>query len=179
MRAKAPSVQGRTSGVRGLLTYVSITKCAIRADQRPDDAPVDLEPHFICGHRGTDVRPDFDWERPQRRGALSGAKAVLHVPERYRPTTRKLANRFSLLRRVGRAELCRRHILHRVRNVLDQEELPGRVHILPPISASRSDGHPFAVSVSASTAYRKSASKPACAPAARAPSRRPESEQKR
>jgi hypothetical protein len=30
----------------------------------------DLEPQFvckICGHRGADVRPDFDWDRLPKR----------------------------------------------------------------------------------------------------------------
>lgn len=58
-------------GVRSLLIYCSDYKCAhsiaINADQWPDDMRLsDLEPHFVCqacGHRGADVRPDFDWER--------------------------------------------------------------------------------------------------------------------
>ena len=60
----APSVQGRTSGLRGHLTYVSITKCAISADQ----CAYRSGRTFICGHRGADVRPDFDWERSSAEG---------------------------------------------------------------------------------------------------------------
>ena len=59
----------RLQGVRGLL--ISCTGCrhsvAISADQWVDDARLsDLEPHFVCkacGHRGADVRPDFDWDK--------------------------------------------------------------------------------------------------------------------
>lgn len=66
---RAPGVQGRASGVRGLLVYCADYKCAhsiaIGADQWPDDVRLsDLEPHFVCkacGHRGADVRPDYDW----------------------------------------------------------------------------------------------------------------------
>lgn len=59
----------RLQGIRGLL--VSCARClhsvAISADQWPDVARLaDLEPHFVCqecGHRGADIRPDFDWDR--------------------------------------------------------------------------------------------------------------------
>lgn len=61
---RSSGVQGRTSGVRGLLVYCSNYKCAhlvaISADQWPDDVRLsDLEPHFVCkvcGHRGADVK---------------------------------------------------------------------------------------------------------------------------
>jgi hypothetical protein len=63
----------RSQGVGGLL--VRCVACAhsvpITADQWPDDARLsDLEPLFVCqacGHRGADVRPDFDWQRPLER----------------------------------------------------------------------------------------------------------------
>jgi len=56
-------------GVRGLLVYCSDHKCAhsiaISGDEWSDETRLsDLEPHFVCkvcGHRGADVRPDFDW----------------------------------------------------------------------------------------------------------------------
>ena len=68
---RAPGVQGRASGIRGLLVYCADYKCAhsiaISADRWPDDVRLsDLEPHFVCkacGHRGADVRPDYDWEK--------------------------------------------------------------------------------------------------------------------
>jgi hypothetical protein len=65
----------RSSGVRGLLVYCADYKCAhsvsIGADRWPDDIRLsDLESLFVCqacGQRGADIRPDFDWELPQRR----------------------------------------------------------------------------------------------------------------
>ena len=40
---------------------------AINGDHWPSDARLsDIEPRFICGacgHRGADVRPDFNWNR--------------------------------------------------------------------------------------------------------------------
>jgi hypothetical protein len=69
----------RASGVRGLLIYCSDYRCshstAISGDRWPDDVRLsDLEPKFtcqICGQRGADVRPDFDWEKEARRAAIS------------------------------------------------------------------------------------------------------------
>jgi hypothetical protein len=66
----------RSSGVRGLLIYCSDHHCshsiAISADPWPDDVRLsDLEPRFVCqacGRRGADVRPDFHWDKPARRG---------------------------------------------------------------------------------------------------------------
>jgi hypothetical protein len=57
----------RASGVRGLLVYCGDYKCAhsvpIRGDQWPGDVRLsDLEPLFVCkvcGHRGTDMRPNL------------------------------------------------------------------------------------------------------------------------
>ena len=68
---RSSGVQGRTSGIRGLLVYCADYKCAhsiaISAGQMPDEVRLsDLEPHFVCkvcGHRGADVRPDFDWDK--------------------------------------------------------------------------------------------------------------------
>jgi hypothetical protein len=62
----------RESGVRGVLIYCSDYKCshsiAISADQWPDDLRLsDIEERFVCracGRRGTDVRPDFHWDKP-------------------------------------------------------------------------------------------------------------------
>ena len=67
---RASGVQGRATGVRGLLIYCADYKCAhsiaISADQWPDDVRLsDLEPLFVCkvcGHRGADIRPDHDWD---------------------------------------------------------------------------------------------------------------------
>ena len=62
----------RASGIRDLLIYCSDYKCshsvAISADQWGDDVRLsDLEPVFsckVCGKRGADVRPDFNWNKP-------------------------------------------------------------------------------------------------------------------
>ena len=61
----------RGMGVRGLLIYCANYRCshslAISGDAWPDDLRLsDIEPRFICaacGHRGADVRPDFNWNR--------------------------------------------------------------------------------------------------------------------
>lgn len=68
---RASGVQGWAAGVRGILVYCADYKCAhsiaISADRWPDDVRLsDLEPQFVCkacGHRGADVRPDFNWDR--------------------------------------------------------------------------------------------------------------------
>ena len=68
----------REQGVRGLLIYCADYRCshsiAISGDHWPDDARLsDIEPRFICGtcgHRGADVRPDFQLE--QDSGAHHG-----------------------------------------------------------------------------------------------------------
>ena len=62
----------RESGVCGLLIYCSDYRCshyiAISGDRWPDDVRLsDLEPKFTCsacGKRGTDIRPDFHWDKP-------------------------------------------------------------------------------------------------------------------
>ena len=61
----------RVSGIRGLLIYCADYKCShwirISADQWPDDTRLsDLADRFtctVCGQRGANVRPDFDWDR--------------------------------------------------------------------------------------------------------------------
>jgi hypothetical protein len=58
----------RASGVRGVLIYCADYRCShstpIIADRWPDDIRLsDIEPRFTCrscGHRGADVRPDWD-----------------------------------------------------------------------------------------------------------------------
>jgi hypothetical protein len=58
----------RSSGVRGLVVFCGDYKCAhsveISGDHWPDIIRLsDIEPQFVCkvcGHRGADVRPDFD-----------------------------------------------------------------------------------------------------------------------
>jgi hypothetical protein len=62
----------RDMGVRGLLIYCSDYHCShlitMSGDQWPDDMRLsDIEPRFACsacGKGGTDVRPDFNWNRP-------------------------------------------------------------------------------------------------------------------
>jgi hypothetical protein len=62
----------RSSGVR-VLIYCADYQCShwirMNADQWPDDIRLsDLEDKFTCtacGKRGSDVRPDFDWQRPK------------------------------------------------------------------------------------------------------------------
>lgn len=64
----------RASGVRGLLIYCSDFKCShwirISADQYADDVRLsDLEDKFtctVCGTKGADVRPDWDWDKKQQ-----------------------------------------------------------------------------------------------------------------
>jgi hypothetical protein len=61
----------RDMGVRGVLIYCADYQCshsiAVSADQWPDDLRLsDIEPQFVCsacGHRGADVRPDFNRNR--------------------------------------------------------------------------------------------------------------------
>jgi hypothetical protein len=61
----------RAQGVRGLLVYCADYKCshslALSGDRWPDDARLsDIEPRFVCracGHRGADIRPDFNWNK--------------------------------------------------------------------------------------------------------------------
>ena len=63
----------REMGVRGLLIYCADYRCshsiAISGDAWPDDARLsDIEERFtcrVCGKRGADVRPDFNWNRKQ------------------------------------------------------------------------------------------------------------------
>jgi hypothetical protein len=61
----------REMGVRGLLIYCADYRCShsitISGDAWPDDAKLsDIEERFtcrVCGKRGADVRPDFNWDR--------------------------------------------------------------------------------------------------------------------
>jgi hypothetical protein len=61
----------RDMGVRGILVYCADYHCshstAISGDARPDDVRLsDIEPRFVCmvcGHKGADVRPDFNWNK--------------------------------------------------------------------------------------------------------------------
>jgi hypothetical protein len=58
-------------GVRGLLIYCADYRCshsiAINSDGWPDDVRLsDIEERFTCrecGHRGADVRPDYNWNK--------------------------------------------------------------------------------------------------------------------
>jgi hypothetical protein len=61
----------RDMGVRGPLIYCADCRCshsiAISGDAWPDDARLsDIEERFtcrVCGKRGADVRPDFNWNK--------------------------------------------------------------------------------------------------------------------
>jgi hypothetical protein len=70
----------REQGVRGLLIYCADYTCshstAISGDRWPDDVRLsDIEERFtcsVCGKRGADVRPDFNWkEKPVAMMRLS------------------------------------------------------------------------------------------------------------
>jgi hypothetical protein len=66
----------RSAGVRGLPIYCADYNCshsiAISADEWPNDVRLsDLEARFICqvcGKRGADVRPDFNWDKAPAGG---------------------------------------------------------------------------------------------------------------
>ena len=66
-----PKSWSRDVGVRGILVYCADYRCshsiAISGDHWPDDARLsDIEERFtcrVCGKRGADVRPDFNWNR--------------------------------------------------------------------------------------------------------------------
>jgi hypothetical protein len=68
----------RDMGVRGVLIYCADYRCshsiAIGGDQWPDDLRLsDIEDRFTCtacGHKGADVRPDFNFGKTPvgRRG---------------------------------------------------------------------------------------------------------------
>ena len=70
----------RASGARGLLIYCADYHCshsiAISADQWPDHVRLsDLEARFVCkacGNKGADIRPDFNWNKAQRRARPLG-----------------------------------------------------------------------------------------------------------
>jgi hypothetical protein len=61
----------RDSSVRGILIYCTDYRCshstALMADHWPDDVRLsDIEQQFVCcvcvcGKRGADVRPNFNW----------------------------------------------------------------------------------------------------------------------
>jgi hypothetical protein len=61
----------RESGIRGVLVYCADYRCshstALNADQWPDHLRLsDIESRFVCqvcGKRGADVRPDYNWNR--------------------------------------------------------------------------------------------------------------------
>lgn len=80
---RGPSIRGGGGGPLGLLVYCGDYKCAhsiaMSADRWPDDMRLsDLEPLFVCqkcGHRGADVRPDFDWK--PRGPKLGGGRGTV------------------------------------------------------------------------------------------------------
>jgi hypothetical protein len=80
-RQKITFAEMRAAGVRGLLICCSDYKCshwtAISGDKWPDHVRLsDIEPRFtcqVCGQRGADVRPNFDWEIEARRVKVADA----------------------------------------------------------------------------------------------------------
>jgi hypothetical protein len=67
----------RGSGVRGLLIYCADYKCshwtrfsAEACERWPDEIRLsDIESQFVCkacGKKGADVRPGFDWDKPEK-----------------------------------------------------------------------------------------------------------------
>nr|WP_247989532.1 hypothetical protein [Bradyrhizobium sp. 186] len=64
----------RNAGVRGVLVYCADYRCshnvALSADRWPDGVRLsDIEPRFVCGacgKRGSNVRPDFNWDKAPR-----------------------------------------------------------------------------------------------------------------
>ena len=75
---KSPSAETRDMGVRGIIVYCANYACShsipVSADHWPDDLRLsDIEHRFVCevcGKRGADVRPDFNWNK--RPGAVTG-----------------------------------------------------------------------------------------------------------
>ena len=59
--------RARRAWAADLLRYRCSHSIAISGDAWPNDVRLsELEPRFICGacgHRGADVRPDFNWNR--------------------------------------------------------------------------------------------------------------------
>ena len=59
----------RAAGIHGIVVYCADYHCshhiAINGDEWPDDVHLsDIENSFVCsvcGNRGAEVRPDFDW----------------------------------------------------------------------------------------------------------------------
>ena len=65
---KTTFAEMRDMGVRGPLVYCADYRCshsiAMSGDQWADEVRLsDLEAGFVCGKRGADVRPDFNWGR--------------------------------------------------------------------------------------------------------------------
>ena len=66
----------RASGIRDVLIYCADYKCSnrirVNTDQWSADVRLsDLENQFtctVCGRRGADVRPDFNWDKKKSAG---------------------------------------------------------------------------------------------------------------
>jgi hypothetical protein len=79
----------RAAGVRGLLIYCSDYRCShsttMSADRWSDAVRLsNIEPLFtrqVCGKRGADLRPDFDW----------AARRATESPTRAKPDHSPLA----------------------------------------------------------------------------------------
>jgi hypothetical protein len=81
----------RASGVRGVLIYCADFKCShwikLNADHWADDVRLsDLESQFVCtacGHKGADIRPDFNWDKQPGHGKTmreAFTQAILNDP---------------------------------------------------------------------------------------------------
>ena len=78
----------RDMGVRGVLIYCADYRCshsiAISGDAWPDDARLsDIEERFtcrVCGKRGADVRPDFNWDKTPV--GMMGYRSGPHLSQR-------------------------------------------------------------------------------------------------
>ncbi len=70
----------RDSGIQGILIYCSDYRCShlirMSADRWSDEVRLsDIEPRFVCtmcGRRGADVRPDFNWNKKPMRAMEYG-----------------------------------------------------------------------------------------------------------
>jgi hypothetical protein len=85
----------RQMGVRGVLIWCSDYQCshstAISADRWPDHVRLsDPEPNFVCrmcGKKGADIRPDFDWDKKTAQ-EIDGCVTSTASPQTKPPSLR-------------------------------------------------------------------------------------------